>query len=161
MTIAADLIAKRGADVDDILDRLDSCYAQNVVNALWADAVANRAEGPVLFLLPDELAEVAADARAAASSLAERIGDLGGAITADPTALVARSVTGSFSLPENCADVAAILTNAAAALDALIEAYQDFLDLVRAKDDVSYHLVVKLLAAELHRRADIEATLAA
>lgn len=161
MTIAADLVAKRGADVDDILDRLDSCYAQNVVNALWADAVANRAEGPVLFLLPNELAEVAADARAAASSLADRIGDLGGAITADPAALVARSVTGSFSLPENCADVAAILTNAAAALDALIEAYQDFLDLVRAKDDVSYHLVVKLLAAELHRRAEIEATLAA
>lgn len=55
MTVAAVQVSKRGVDVADVIDRLDSFYAQNVVNALWADAVANRAEGPVLFLLPDAL----------------------------------------------------------------------------------------------------------
>lgn len=160
MSIAAVHLEKRGVDVDSVIEALDSFYAQNVVNALWADAVANRVEGAVLFLLPEELAEVAADARADAARLASRIGDLGGSITADPSDLVERSVTGRFSLPDNVADVKSILDNAASALDPLIDAYQAFLDLVRGKDDVSYHLVVKLLGEQLHRRADIEATLA-
>ena len=160
MTIAADLVSKRGLDVAEVIDRLNSFHAQNTVNALWAGAVANRAEGSVLFLLSAELDEVAADARAAAETLAARIGDLGGAITADPSDLITRSVTGSFSLPDNCADVKSILDTAAASLDAMIDAYQEFLDLVRGIDDVSHAIVVKLLAHELHRRADIEATLA-
>ena len=159
MNVVATQLARRGVDAAEIVSHLDSFYAQNVVNALWADAVANRVEGPVLFLLPEELSEVASFARASAARLAERIGDLGGAVTADPTELVARSVSGAFTLPGNCADLKSILDNAATVLDLLIASYQDFLDLVRARDDVSYHLVVKLLAAELHRRADIEAAL--
>lgn len=160
MTVASTQLAGRGVDVDEVVRRLNSFHAQNVVNALWADAVANRVEGPAIFLLPNELAEVAEDARAAAGKLADRIGDLGGAVTADPGQLVARSATGEFSLPDDCADVNSVLDDASVALDTLIETYQDFLDLVRGKDDISYQIVVKLLAADLHRRADIEATLA-
>ena len=37
---------------------------------------------------------------------------------------------------------------------------QDFLDQVRGRDDVSFALVVGLLGAEAHRRADVEAALA-
>ena len=40
--------------------------------------------GHTIFLLGDELAEIADRARAAARSLADRIGDLGGPISADP-----------------------------------------------------------------------------
>jgi len=39
-------------------------------------------------------------------------------------------------------------------------AYQAFLDTVRGRDDVSFALVVGLLAAEAHRRADAVAALA-
>ena len=68
-----------------ITDTLDSFYCFNVTAAaLWADAVINRLEALAIFLLGDELAKVADRARAAARRLADRIGDLGAAITADP-----------------------------------------------------------------------------
>ena len=69
-----------------VMDALDSFYCHNVIAALWADAVANRLEGMAIYLLSDEIPEVAEHARAAARRLADRIGDLGGAITADPPA---------------------------------------------------------------------------
>ena len=51
--------------VEDVIDALDSFYCHNVVAALWADAVANRLEGLAIYLLSDELPEVAEHARAA------------------------------------------------------------------------------------------------
>lgn len=69
---------------EDVIDALDSFYCHNVVAALWADAVANRLEGPAIYLLSDEIPEVAEHARAAAARLADRIGDLGGAVTLIP-----------------------------------------------------------------------------
>ena len=45
-------------------------------------------------------------------------------------------------------------------LNIIITTYQAFLDKVRGHDDVSFALVVDLLAAETHRRADAEAALA-
>jgi hypothetical protein len=45
-------------------------------------------------------------------------------------------------------------------LNIIITAYQAFLDKIRGHDDVSLVLVVGLLAAEIHRRADAEAALA-
>ena len=42
----------------------------------------------------------------------------------------------------------------------IIAAYQSFLDKVRGRDDVSFALVVGLLGAETHRRADVKAALA-
>ena len=60
-----------------IMGTLDSFYCYNVTAALWADAVINRLEGLAIFLLGDELAEVADRARATAHRLADQIGDLG------------------------------------------------------------------------------------
>jgi len=54
----------------------------------------------------------------------------------------------------------AIVSYALHRLTIIIAAYQAFLDRVRARDDVSFALVVALLAAETHRRADAEAALA-
>jgi ferritin-like protein len=78
-------------DAQDVINVLDSFYCHNVVVALWADAVANRLEGMAIYLLSDELPEVAEHARTAARRLADRIGDLGGAITADPRQLLDRA----------------------------------------------------------------------
>jgi hypothetical protein len=94
----------------DVIDALDSFYGHNVVASLWADAVANRLEGLAIYLLSDELAEVAGDARAAAARLAGRIGDPGGAITADPRQLLDRAPgDGEFTIPD-CSDPRAITT---------------------------------------------------
>ena len=147
-------------DTQDVIGALDSFYCHNIVVALWADAVANRLEGLAIYLLSDELPEVAHHARAAASRLADRIGDLGGAITGDPRLLIDRAPGGiEFTIPE-CADPRAIVSYAVQRLDVIIAAYQEFLDEVRGRDDVSFALVTGLLAAEQHRRADARAALA-
>ena len=43
----------------NVIDDLDSFYCHNIVASLWADAVANRLEGMAIYLLSDELPEVA------------------------------------------------------------------------------------------------------
>jgi len=144
----------------EVIDALDSFYCHNVVAALWADAVTNRLEGLAIYLLSDELPEVAEQARAAARRLADRVGDLGGAITGDPRQLVDRAPGDSeFTIPD-CSDPRAITSYALRRLDVIIAAYQAFLDKVRGRDDVSFALVVGLLGAQTHRRADIVAALA-
>lgn len=143
-----------------VMDALDSFYCHNVIAALWADAVANRLEGMAIYLLSDEIPEVAEHARAAARRLADRIGDLGGAITADPRQLIDRAPGDvEFTIPD-CSSPQAIASYALHRLDIIIDAYQTLLDKVRGRDDVSFALVVDLLAAETHRRADVIAALA-
>ena len=145
---------------EDVIDALDSFYCHNVVAALWADAVANRLEGMAIYLLSDELPEVADHARAAARHLADRIGDLGGAVTGDPRHLIDRAPgDNEFTIPD-CSNPRAITSYALHRLDAIIAAYQAFLDKVRGRDDVSFALIVGLLSAETHRRADVKAALA-
>jgi ferritin-like protein len=156
MSTTGDRLDRRGLDAGEVIRRLDGFYCYNLSVSLWADAVANRLEGPALYLLADELAEVAQDARAAAAKLAARIGDVGGAVTAHPRD-VADRFPGDFTMPANCADPAAILAIAAANLATIIDAYDDFLDLALGKDHVSHHLVTKLLGQETHRLADLEA----
>ena len=107
----------------EIIDTLDSFYCYNITAALWADAVINRLQGLAIFLLGDELAEVADRARAAARQLAGRIGDLGGAITADPRQLLDRSIPVEFALPD-CSDVASIGEYGLQRLNAIIGAYE-------------------------------------
>lgn len=144
----------------ELIDDLDSFYCHNHLVALWADAVANRLEGLAIYLLSDELPEVAEHARAAARRLADRIGDLGGAVTADPRQLIDRAPGGNeFTIPD-CSDPRAITSYALQRLDVIVTAYQAFLDKVRGRDDVSFALVVRLLGAETHRRADVLAALA-
>ena len=64
-----------------------------------------------------------------------------------------------FTIPD-CSSPQAIARYALHRLDIIIDAYQTLLDKVRGRDDVSFALVVDLLAAETHRRADIIAALA-
>lgn len=78
-------------NIKAVIDALDSFCCHNVIVSLWADAVANRLEGLAIYPLSDELPEVAEHARKAAARLADRIGDLGGAITADPRQLLDRA----------------------------------------------------------------------
>ena len=146
--------------VHDVIDALDSFYCHNVIAALWADAVANRLEGMAIYLLSDEIGEVAEQARAAARRLAGRIGDLGGAVTADPRQLVDRAPgEAGFTIPD-CSSPGAIAGYARHRLDIIIGACQTLLDKVRGRDDVSFALVAGLLAAETRRRAGVIAALA-
>jgi len=152
-------MADRDLNIKDVIEALDSFYCHNVIVSLWADAMANRLEGLAIYLLSDELPEVAEHARKAAARLADRIGDLGGAITADPRHLLDRAPGDyEFTIPDR-SDPRAITSYALRRLDVIIAAYQAFLDKIRGRDDVSFALVVGLLATEAHRRADVAAAL--
>ena len=59
-------MTRTGPATIKIIDALDSFYCYNITAALWADAMINRLEGLAIFLLGDELAEVAGRGRAAA-----------------------------------------------------------------------------------------------
>ena len=147
-------------NIKDVIAALDGVCCHNVVAGLWADAVANRLPGIAIYLMSDELPEVADHARAAARRL-----PIGSATSAVPSQVIRdRSSTAPPVAPSSrsltCSDPRAIISYALQRLNVIIAAYQDFLDQVRGRDDVSFALVVGLLAAKAHRRAHIEAALA-
>ena len=80
-------------------------------------------------------------------------------LTADPGELVERSPLVEFALPGSFTDVSVIIRYALEQVQAVIGAYGEFLELVRGRDELSYQLVLRLLADEVHREADIEAAL--
>ena len=78
----------KSIDVEEIVDRLDSYYCYNLVVMHFSHALRNRLEGQAAYLLGNELEENAEQSLKAARKLADRIGDLGGEVSADPTQFV-------------------------------------------------------------------------
>ena len=150
----------RGVEVTEVTRDLDSFYCYNLTRVHYALALTTRLEGQATFLLGDELKEVVEDSLAGARRLADRVGDLGGEVTADPGATVAVSPFTEFSMPDSNSDVRAILTHALEGTRTIVSAYGDFLERVRGRDEISHRLVVGLLEKEVHREADLQAALA-
>jgi ferritin-like protein len=149
-----------GIDVQELIDILDGYYCYYLRVLHWTHAVLNRLEGQAALVLPHELEEVAEQCLKNASAIAERIGELGGAVTADPTYVIAHSPTGAFRLPSSTSDVGAILGYALEQTRAIIGAYGECLDRTRGKDELTHRLVLKLLQQEVAHESDLEAALA-
>jgi hypothetical protein len=93
--------------------------------------------GHAIYLLSTSFPRSPANARAAARRLADRIGDPGGAIIGDPRQFLDRAPGRTeFTIPD-CSDPRAITNYALQRLNVIIAAYQDFLDQLRDRDDVS------------------------
>jgi ferritin-like protein len=142
-----------GADRDAIVDALDRLYCRHLVAMHWALAVGNRLEGQPLFLLTDELNEVLDDSLDAARKLADRIAELDGAVTGDPTAL--RQRNGQFFVLPDVSDLGAILTAGLENVRETIASYGDALQ-TAAGDDVTRQLLLKLVRREIARESDLE-----
>ena len=152
-------LLRGGIDPAEIADDLDRLYCYEQVVAHWCKAVENRLTGFATFVLPDELAGVAAEAGAFGERLAARIAQLGGEITADPSAFVRRASIDGFTLPEDFADVTGILAIAIGYERDAIAVYDDLAERVRAADAVTHRLLTDILAAKLAREDEIEAVL--
>jgi len=149
----------KGIEVGKVVERLDGFYCYNLVVAQFSLALGNRLEGQASFLLGDELEEVAEEALGAAKGLANRIGELGGEVTADPALLVERSPLSEFSLPESTSEVGVILGHVYERVRMIVGEYGAFLEEVRGRDELSHRLVLKLLAEQIERASEIEAAL--
>jgi bacterioferritin len=76
-------------DIEEIIDTLDSFHAQSWVVVHFSLALKNRLEGEAAAsLLSKELEDKAQESMKHAKNLAERIAELGGTETGDPTELV-------------------------------------------------------------------------
>ena len=126
----------------------------------WALGMGVRLGGQALFLLSDKLAEVADESLAAARQLAERIGELGGVTTLDPSGFVARSPAGTFTDVATDSDVPTILRYALGQVRTALAAYGDLLDRTRGHDDLTHRLLSKLARQLAARESDLEGALA-
>jgi ferritin-like protein len=149
----------KGIDVEEIVATLDSYYCYNLVVMHFSHALHNRLEGQAAFLLGDELEEIAVQSLESARKLADRIGDLGGEVTADPTLFVERSPLGEFSLPASNSEMGIILSFVLERICMIIREYAAFLECVRGRDEISHLLLLDLLKEQVAREAEIEAAL--
>jgi ferritin-like protein len=150
----------KGIEVEELVERLDGFYSYNLAVMHFSQALGDRLEGQASFLLSDELEEVAEEALQAAKKLADRIGELGGVVTADPALLVERSPLSEFSLPESYSEVGVILGHVLERVRMIVGEYGTFLVQARGRDELSHRLVLKLLAEQVARASKIEAALA-
>jgi bacterioferritin len=121
-------------------------------------ALKNRLEeGQAAFLLSRELEDKAQESTKHAKKLAERIAELGGTETGDPTEFVMLSPLKRFSMPSSTSDIKVILSYILEQEQTIISKYGDFMIKIREKDDLSYHLLREILEDEIRRESEIEA----
>src|SRR5919112_2219060 len=148
----------RGIDIQEIIDTLDSFHAQSWVVVYFSLGLKNRLEGQAAaFLLSNELEDKAQQSMKHAKKLAERIAELGGTETADPTEFVMLSPLKRFSMPSSTSDVKVILSYVLEQEQVVIRKYGDFMIKIRDKDDLTYHLIREILEDEIRRESEIEA----
>jgi bacterioferritin len=150
----------KGIDIQEIIDALDSFQAQSWVVVHFSLTLKNRLEGQAAFLLSKELEDKAEESMKHTKKLAERIAELGGTETGDPTEFVMLSTLKRFSMPSSNSDVNVILSYILEQEQTIIRAYGEFLHRIRDKDDVTYHVLREILEDEVRRESEIESILA-
>src|SRR5215207_10044773 len=149
----------KGIDVQEIIDTLDIFHALSWVVVLFSLALKNRLEGQAAFLLSKELEDKAQESTKHAKKLAERIAELGGTETGDPTEFVMLSPLKRFSMPSSNSNVNEKLSYILEQEQSIIRTYGDFLHRIKDKDDVTYHVLREILEDEVKRESEIESVL--
>ena len=149
----------KGIEVQEIIDILDSFHALSWVVALFSLGLKNRLEGQAAFLLSKELEDKAQESTKHAKKLAERIAELRGTETSDPTEFVMLSPLKRFSMPSSTSDVKVILSYILEQEQTIISKYGDFMIKIREKDDLTYHLLREILEDEIRRESEIESVI--
>ena len=147
-------------EVAEVISALDSLYGYEMVAMHYVLAVHNRLEGQALFLLAQEIDQKVEMNLSHARKLADRIGQLGGAVTGDPGRLIKISPIETFALPSSSSDVGEILAHILEQIRIGIRAYGHLLERTRGKDDVTYHLVLDVLKDHIDSEDEIESVMA-
>ena len=146
-------------DIQEIISALDSFYAYEMIVMHFCLAIHNRLEGQATVAVSEPLEQKAEESQSHAKELGERIAQLGGVVTGDPSRFVEISAIQRFSLPTSNSDVGEILSYILEQLRPAIKAYGEFLGRIRDKDMVTYNDVLGVLQDHIKSEADIEAIL--
>lgn len=156
-TAAQDLI--KGIAISEVNAKLDSFYAYEMTAMHWTLAVQNRLAGMALVLINNELSAKSKVHLARAQDLADRMAQLGGAVTGNPSQFVNLAPIDSFQLPDNGADMRGIIQQALVYEHQAIAAYGQFLTELNGKDPITYHLILGILKYHIETEDELEATL--
>ena len=151
----------KGIDIQEIIDALDSFHAQSWVIVHFSLGLKNRLEGQTTFLLSKELEQKAHESIKHAKKIAERIAELGGVLTADPTEFVTLSPLKRFSMPRSNSDVYEILSFILKLEQSIINTYGNFINRIKDKDCITYHVLREILEDEINHESEIESVLTA
>jgi bacterioferritin len=150
----------KGIDIEEIINALDSFHAQSWVVVHFSLALKNRLEGQAAAsLLTKELEDKAQESMKHARKLAERMAELGGTETGDPTEFVMLSPLKRFSMPRSTSDVKEILSYILEQEQTIIRKYGEFMIKIRDKDDLTYHMLREILEDEIRRENEIESVI--
>ncbi len=123
-------------------------------------ACMNRLEGQASLVLEDAFEEKVKQNFDHTRKIAARLGQLGGAITGDPTRLVEISPTEEFALPSSNAEVPVILSHTLQQVRVGIQSYDTALAQIKDKDEITYHELVDVLKDHVRSEDEIEVALA-
>lgn len=149
----------KGITVDEVVRLLDSLYAYEMVATHFSLAVLTRLEGQASIVLEGAFEEKVRQNFEHARIIAERIGQLGGVITGDPTLLVEKSPGQKFTLPGSNSDIRVILSHTLQQVQVGIRAYGEALAQVKDKDEVTYHILLDVLKDHINSEDEIEIAL--
>jgi bacterioferritin len=122
----------------------------------WIEEQAGRTN---CLLLSKELEEKAQESMKHAKKIAKRIAELGGVQTADPTEFVMLSPLKRFSMPRSNSDVNEILSFILKLEQSIIKTYGNFLNRIRDKDYITYHVLREILEDEVKSESETESVL--
>lgn len=126
----------------------------------WSLALHNRLECLALVLLSQEMEKRVDEGRKNATVLAERIGQLGGAITGDPAQFVDLFAVDDFVLLSSGADYLPILESALDYERLFIQEDAEFGRQNRDRGLISYEAVLGLLKYHIEVEDELETSLA-
>jgi hypothetical protein len=142
---------------DELSDRLDRLYCYHLIMVQWSLAMSGRLTVSARRLLQTDLERDARSHLDTANGLAQRVIQLGGTVTSDPSDLLYRAPIGSFELPDNPADNQAVLAHMDGLIMSALSEYRTLLDLIDATDPVSQQIIQDLLATATVRLEEVRA----
>jgi len=144
-----------GVDVDELIKRLNTAFADEWLAYYQYWIGAKVAVGPMRGSVVAELIEHAGDELRHADMIAERILQLGGTPLLSPNDWYDEGHC-KYMKPED-PSVNALLEQNIKAEQCAIEYYQDLINMVKDKDPITYDMVLEILADEVEHEEDLQA----
>ena len=144
-----------GIDVNQLIEELNKALADEWLAYYQYWVGAKVAKGTMRGTVVAELSEHAADELRHADMLAERIIQLGGTPVLSPKDWYEITNCG-YEKPTD-PKVRTLLDQNIKAEQCAIDAYQQLINLVKEKDEITYQMAVEILADEVEHEEDLEA----